>query len=106
MIELPDVALERAWRWRDADADVRYGLYRLHELLEEGAAEAARAGGAVTQGGLILGQATAARWELHGLLLPLGDQLDREPGGGEWTIRRTLGHVVAVQASYAVRTAY
>jgi hypothetical protein len=106
VVGLPDAALERPWRWRDDDADVRYGLYRLHELFEEAAAAAARAGGRTTQAGLILGQATAAGWELHGLLLPLADLLDRDPGAGEWTIRQTLTHVLSVQWSYAVRTAY
>jgi hypothetical protein len=105
LIGLPDAALERPWRWRDDDADVRYGLYRLHELFEEAAAAGARAGG-VTRAGAVLGQATAARWELHGLLLPLAELLDRDPGDGEWTVRQTLGHILSTQWSYAVRTAY
>lgn len=101
-------ALTRAWRWRgqDGEADVRYGFYRLYELLEEAAASAAADGG-TTQAGRILGQATAARWDLHGLLLPLtGADLDRDPGTGEWTLRRTLGHTIQAQVSYSARTAY
>src|SRR5207237_1852414 len=62
----------------------------------------------------ILGQATAARWDLHGLALPWdAATLDRDPGpadgrsaDGEWTLRHTLGHVVSTQASYTVRTIY
>jgi hypothetical protein len=106
LLAIPDGALTKEWRWHDGASDVRYGLYHLYEQLEKGQASAAAAGRAATQAGLILGQATAALWDLHGLLLPLGDLLDRDPGGGEWTIRRTLGHVVGVERSYAIQTAY
>ena len=47
------------------------------------------------------GHATAARWDLHGVLAPLADaDLDADPGGGEWTIRQTLAHIVHVQRAY------
>ena len=46
--------------------------------------------------------ATAARWDLPASWPPSTDEdLDRDPGGGEWTIRQTLGHVVEVQRAYA-----
>jgi hypothetical protein len=42
-----------------------------------------------------------ARWELHGVLAPLDDSTwDADPGGGEWTIRRTVGHIIGSQRSY------
>jgi hypothetical protein len=106
LLAVPDGALAKDWPWRGGGADVRYGLYHLYEHVEKAQASAARGGGKTTQAGLILGQATAALWDLHGLLLPLGDVLDREPGGGEWTARRTLAHVISVQRSYASHTAY
>lgn len=107
---IPDTVLEAPWRWRaddPLDADVRYGFYRIHERLEEAAA-AILAGRAVAGEGAgvrpavpILGSATAARWELRALVAPLaGADLDRDPGGGEWTIRQTLGHIVGSQRSY------
>ena len=38
---------------------------------------------------------------------PLRDELlDADPGGGEWTIRQTLGHIVATQRAYAWFTAW
>jgi uncharacterized damage-inducible protein DinB len=50
---------------------------------------------------------TATRWELHGLLAGIGDDLlDRDPGGGEWTIRQTLAHVVHTQRAYGWFTAW
>jgi hypothetical protein len=106
VLAIPDEVLTKDWPWRGDTADVRYGLYHLYEHLEKAQASALAAGRAPTQGGRVLGQATAALWDLHGLLLPLGDLLDRDPGGGEWTLRRTLGHVVAVERSYAIQTAY
>jgi uncharacterized damage-inducible protein DinB len=110
LLAIPDAALstiEKPWPWHDDSAiDIRYGLYHLYEQLEKGQAAALRAGGKTTQAGVILGQTTAALWDLHGLLLPLGNQLDRDPGGGEWSIRQTLAHVVAVERSYASHTAY
>ena len=43
----------------------------------------------------------AARWELRGALAPLDeDAWDADPGGGEWTIRQTFGHIVNGQRSY------
>jgi hypothetical protein len=106
LLAIPDGALTKDWPWHDGAEDVRYGLYHLYEHLEKGQASALATGGRATQAGLILGQATAALRDLHGLLLPLGDLLDRDPGGGEWTIRRTLAHVIAVERSYAIQTVY
>src|SRR5205814_347473 len=58
------------------------------------------------EGGRILGHASAARWDLQGLLLPVPDRLlDRDPGGGEWTLRATIGHVLEVQERYTAATA-
>ena len=48
-----------------------------------------------------LGVATEARWDLQGALLPLSDaDWDADPGGGEWTVRQTVGHIVGGQRSY------
>lgn len=113
MLRLSDNALPRAWRWRGQDerVDVRYGLYRLFEILEETTVTALRAvtllGGRQAEAGQILSQATQARWDLHGLLLPLtDDDLDRPSGGEEWTLRQTLGHVVLTQSRYTLNTAF
>ena len=105
LLSVQDEALTGRWRWRERDTELRYGFYRCYELLEEAtvALEARRPIRA--EGGRILGQATAARWDLQGLLLPIGDrQLDEEPGGGEWTLRATLGHILEVQERYTIAT--
>jgi uncharacterized damage-inducible protein DinB len=106
-----DGALEQAWRWRGEPSEVRYGFYDAYEQLEV-ASGAVR--GAVTQAGTVpaagagrAARATAARWDLHARLLPLTeDDLDRDPGGGEWTIRQTLAHIINAQRAYGHYTAW
>lgn len=112
-LRLPDDALPRSWPWHGHTerVDVRYGLYRLFETLEEATVTAMRAvtllGGRQADAGRILSQATQARWDLHGLLLSLAaDDLDRPPGGEEWTLRATLGHIVLTQSRYTLNTAF
>ncbi|MDQ6793693.1 MAG: DinB family protein [Chloroflexota bacterium] len=115
MLAVPDGKLEGPWRWRpndQLDADIRYGLYRVHEILEEGVARIARGrsgmsaertGPAVPR----LAAVTTARWELHGAVVGLRpEDLDADPGGGEWSVRQTLGHIVGVQRSYGWYSAW
>jgi uncharacterized damage-inducible protein DinB len=107
--QIEDSALDGPWPWRDGDIELRYGFYRLNELFEQAAGDArrelARADVAPAQSAAAAG--TAARWDLHGILVSLEDaDLDRDPGGGEWTIRQTLGHVVNSQRAYNWFTAW
>jgi hypothetical protein len=113
LLAVPDNALEKPWPWMpgEEDADVRYGFYRCLESIERAAASAARSLDEVairrTTASRLVAPATSARWELHGALKPLRDELlDADPGGGEWTIRQTLGHIVATQRAYAWFTAW
>ncbi len=106
--------LERRWPWRGDDhgsTDVRYGFYRCAEALDRAGidAEAALDAAGVVRpaSSRILARATVARWELHGALAPLtDDDLDRDPGNGEWTLRQTLAHLINVQRAYASYTAW
>ena len=112
ILAIPESALDRDWAWiGGGEGDVRYGIYRLHELFERAEVNATRqrqASGA--NGGMaaaIIGPATAARWNLHGILAPLSDQeIDADPGSGEWSIRLTLGHTVNAQRAYGWSTAW
>lgn len=89
---------------------MRYAFYRSLEALEratEAASIAMSRGDRPSGGAGPFGYATAARWDLHGLLLAVGDvDLDADPGGGEWTIRQTLGHILYVQRAYPSFAAY
>ena len=107
MLGLEERELNRRWWWREdreGDTEVRYAFYRSLEALERATGVAAarvHAAGDRPAGAAPFALATAARWELHGVLAPLSDaDLDADPGGGEWTIRQTLAHIVHVQRAY------
>jgi hypothetical protein len=108
LLAIPDAALERPWMWPGkGEADVRYGFFRILEELE--ATEASIGGQAERRSWAesIVAAATVARWDLLGVLAPLtGAELDADPGGGEWTIRQTVGHIIASQHSYGLYTAW
>ena len=111
MLAIPEPALGREWPWiGGGEEEVRYAFYRVLELFERAEIDATRAlKAAGRDGGLaaaLIAPADAARWDLHGLLAPLSAaELDGDPGGGEWSIRRTLGHVVNGQRAYGWATA-
>lgn len=105
LLGIDDAQLPRRWWWRDdreGGVEARYAFFRAIETLERASADAARAvGPAATAAQGAFAAATAARWELHGLLIGLADaDLDRDPGNGEWTIRQTLAHTVNVERAY------
>lgn len=111
LLAIRDAALETSWAWRDDEADVRYGLYRAIEAIEEATVESARilraVGAPRTPAAERIAQATIARWDLHGLLAGVDDAfLDRHPARGEWTARETLAHIINVQRAYGWFTAW
>lgn len=113
LLSVQDDRLEAIWPWpgSSSEVDIRYGFFRLYELMEDarGSVVAALASsGTVPAPGARRGAAsTVARWSLHGLLLPLGDAaLDRDPGNAEWPIRETMGHVINTQRFYSRFTAW
>jgi len=109
LLAVPDDALGRPWSWREGAVDVRYGFYRIFEGIERATAqvEEALTSGDVrpARGARLIAPATAARWDLHGLVRVLSAaELDRDPGAGEWTIRQTLRHIVSGQRGYGLQT--
>lgn len=112
LLAIPEAALPRPWTWiGGSEGEVRYGAYRAAEALEQAEIEARHvasdADANERRAARIIGPSTAARWDLHGLLLPLDEPLlDADPGGGEWSLRLVLGHVIASQRGYGWGTAW
>ena len=110
LLAIPEAALTRPWGWKgDSEEEVRYGPYRAAEALVAAEIEArAVTGTAVdTRAAAVIGHATAARWDLHGLLLPLEPAAyDADPGNDEWTIRRTMAHTISSQRAYGWSTGW
>ncbi|MEK6721390.1 MAG: DinB family protein [Chloroflexota bacterium] len=112
ILAIPESTLERAWPWTGGgEVDVRYGIYHLHELFVRAEVDASRslrsAGGDAGLAAALIAPVGAARWDLHGVLAPLSDaDIDADPGGGEWSIRRTLGHIVNGQRAHGWSTAW
>jgi uncharacterized damage-inducible protein DinB len=104
---IPDADLARRWSWTgEGTEDVRTSAYVALAALHDGAGQVASA---VDAAGLVPGPAggalmavSHARWELHGLLDSLEEAtFEADPGGGEWSVRETVGHIVEAQRSYA-----
>jgi hypothetical protein len=109
---LADADLETFWAWKgDGENEIRYGFYRIFEDLERGGIDAAAA---LREAGVergkaadLIAPATAARWDLQGILLQLPEAAwDADPGDEQWTIRQTLGHTISAQRSYGAVTAW
>jgi hypothetical protein len=109
---IPDARLTDPWSWKGgSEEEIRYGFYRIAESFDLAAIDVAAtmraAGPERGRAADLCAPATAARWDLLGLLTPLPDEAwDADPGGGEWTIRQTLGHVIGSQRGYGVGTAW
>ncbi len=107
-----DADLRSPWSWKGgSEEELRYGFYRIGEAIELAAidAEAAVRAAGVRRGRAadLIAPATAARWDLHGLVLPLPDDAwNADPGGGEWTIQQTIAHVIGSQRGYGIGTAW
>jgi hypothetical protein len=114
LLTVPDDRLAEPWTWRAGDPEPLEGrdaMYRIHERLEA-AITAIDTGRSVAPGTAIgpavppLAAMTAARWDLHGLIWPLDEATWDETPAGEWSIRRTLAHVIGSQRSYGWNNAW
>src|SRR6185503_13176141 len=93
---LKDAEMETFWPWKGDggdDNELRYGFYRIYEDFERAGIDAAAALRASnTERGRsadLIAPATAARWDLQGILVQLPDDLwDKDPGDEQWTIRQ------------------
>jgi hypothetical protein len=114
LLAVPDDRLAEPWTWRRDDPEPLEGrdaMYRIHERLEA-AITAIDTGRSVAPGPAIgpavppLAAMTAARWDLHGVLWPLDEATWDAAPGEEWSIRRTLAHIIGSQRSYGWNNAW
>ena len=112
LARIDDSDMEKIWTWKgDSEIELRYAFYRIFEDFERAGIDAQAA---VRASNLERGRAadliapsTAARWDLQGILVQLPDAVwDADPGGGEWTVRQTIGHIIGGQRGYAAATAW
>jgi hypothetical protein len=109
---LTDADMEKEWAWKgDSEIELRYVFYNVLEAFERAGIDAAKAlrisGTGRGRAAELIAPSTAARWDLQGLLLQLPDAAwDADPGGEQWTVRQTLGHVIGGQRSYGAVTAW
>jgi hypothetical protein len=107
---VPDASLTQRVTWSDGTATrARRAFYRIVESLERAGVDAAAAASATPRGlaADLMAPATAARWDLLGLLATVPDSAwDAEPGGGEWPIRHVVGHIIGGQRGYATEAAW
>jgi hypothetical protein len=105
---VPDAHLNRSWSWEGRPGggpqQVRDALYRALEAEQVALVDAAAPS---SDAGAILDLAQTAFGDLRGLLACLPDPLlDQEPGHGEWTVRKTLTHILMTEWRYAAQVRY
>jgi hypothetical protein len=109
---LTDADMEKEWAWKgDSEIELRYAFYNVLEGFERAGIDAAKAlridGTGRGRTAELIAPSTAAKWDLQGLLIQAPDSAwDAKPGGEEWTVRETMGHIIASQRGYAAVTAW
>lgn len=96
-----DEEMAQPWQWPGREGgrlQVRDALWKIYEA--EGVALVAAPPPSL-EAAALADLAQAAFGSLRGLLAGLPDELlDEDPGGGEWTLRETLAHILSVDRSY------
>src|SRR4030095_1304985 len=102
---LDEEALARPWAFRGRQMEVRYALYRTLEDAQEVHVRVSAADHPESR--RILALAQQAFGSLRALLVGVPETLlDKSPRAGEWSIRETILHMVAVEQRYALQTTY
>ena len=101
---LEEDVLGRPWPWRGKDLTVREALYRTLEDEQE-ALVRTRLGSRAPEATVALALAQRAFGELCGALAGLPeDLLHAAPSPGQWSVRQTLAHMLAVERRYLLST--
>jgi uncharacterized damage-inducible protein DinB len=101
---LEEDVLGRPWPWRGKDLTVREALYRTLEDEQE-ALVRTRRGSRAPEATVALALAQRTFGELCGALAGLPeDLLHAAPSPGQWSVRQTLAHMLAVERRYLLST--
>jgi len=109
---VPDAELDREWAWGAYDSEgVRFAFFRTYEELRElatkTAAERSAHGPAVSTAQRILAQYHSGYRDLQAALLGIGgDEADRPPAEGEWSLRQVVAHIVGAEIGFFVVVKY
>jgi hypothetical protein len=108
VLDLPDGVLERDWAWGSYDSEgVRFAFFRVYEQLQDLAnlilQERVEFGHPQTGAQRYLTRYHGAYLDLQAVLLGVSSQLaDQVPAEGEWSLRRTVAHMVGADLGFYV----
>jgi uncharacterized damage-inducible protein DinB len=101
---LEEDVMARPWPWRGKDLTVREALYRTLEDEQEALART-RLRSHSPEPTVVLALAQRAFGETCGLLIGLPENLlHATPTPGQWSVRQTLAHMLAVERRYLLST--
>lgn len=107
-MDLTDEQLERDWSWGSYQSEgVRFAFFRLYEELRDMGGmilqERVACGAPQTRAHHYLYRYLAAYYDLQAVLLGVSSaQAQKQPAGGEWTLRRTTAHIVGADLGFYV----
>jgi hypothetical protein len=108
---LSEAQLEKPWTWQSHTLTIRDAFFRTYEELREWAVrlrtERITRANPPSSAQLILAQYLAAYWDLHSALLGIeGEQFERPPAEGEWSLRKVLAHALSSETGFYVVVRY
>jgi len=105
---LPDSELEREWTWGSYKSEgVRFAFFRNYEDLCQLAVQIAHArdlaGKSLSEPQRILAQYHASYMDLQTVMLGVESRyFEKPPAEGEWSLRRTLAHIMGAEIGFYV----
>ena len=106
-----DDELESEWQWRAYNEGLRFAFLRTYEELRQLAAtlisQRSTGGKSIHTAQRALAQYHAAYRQFQAVMLAADDELfDLSPGKNEWSLRRTIGHIIAAEREFFARISF
>jgi len=108
MLPLSEKDLEHEWIWKDHDEEgIRFAIFVTLQELRQLAVTLATFRSQPTPAQHILSHYHAAYMDLQAALLGLStEDADHAPAEGEWSVRRTYAHILAVEINFTITIRY